>query len=174
MDMVKIGKFLAELRHEQGMTQAELGEKIGISSKTISRWETGTYLPPVEMLLLLSDCYQVSINELLSGKRLDADTYPEQAEENLKTVLSEPAFSTAERVAYFRDKWHQEHRFSHIVVYCLFTAMFIVGIVWIEGLQIPAFLLWIGYLIMENNRKEAYIDAHLYPEVPLKTKNDNG
>ena len=98
----------------------------------------------------------------------------DQAEENLKTVLSEPAFSTAERVAYFRDKWHQEHRFSHIVVYCLLTAMFIAGIVWIEGLQIPAFLLWIGYLIMENDRKEAYIEAHLYPEVPLKTKKDNG
>ena len=54
MDMVKIGGFLKTLRQEQGLTQAQLGETLGVTGKTVSRWETGTYLPPVEMLLLLS------------------------------------------------------------------------------------------------------------------------
>ena len=52
MDMVKIGSFLQTLRREQGLTQAQLGEALGVTGKTVSLWETGTYLPPVEMLLL--------------------------------------------------------------------------------------------------------------------------
>lgn len=50
MDMVKMGSFLAELRKEHSLTQAELGDKLGVTNKTISRWETGNYMPPVEML----------------------------------------------------------------------------------------------------------------------------
>lgn len=49
MDMVKMGSFLAELRKEQKLTQAELGEKLGVTNKTVSRWETGTYVPPVDI-----------------------------------------------------------------------------------------------------------------------------
>ena len=64
MDTVKIGKFLKELRKEKGYTQEALGEKIGVTNKTVSRWETGTYMPPVECLVLLSDIYDVSINEM--------------------------------------------------------------------------------------------------------------
>ncbi len=49
MDTVKIGKFLSELRREQELTQEQLAEKLGTSNKTISRWENGNYMPPVEM-----------------------------------------------------------------------------------------------------------------------------
>jgi len=70
MDTVKIGKFLSELRREQELTQEQLAEKLGTSNKTISRWENGNYMPPVEMLMELSKFYGVSINEMLSGKRL--------------------------------------------------------------------------------------------------------
>lgn len=81
MDMQKIGSFLAELRKEKNLTQDELGEQIGVTNKTVSRWENGNYLPPVEMLQILSKLYHVSINELLSGKRLDDEHYRENAEE---------------------------------------------------------------------------------------------
>ena len=50
MDMVKMGSFLAELRKEKKITQAELGEKLGVTNNTVSRWETGIYMPPVEIL----------------------------------------------------------------------------------------------------------------------------
>ena len=46
MDMISIGKFIAALRKEKGLTQEQLGEKLGVTNKTVSRWETGTYLPP--------------------------------------------------------------------------------------------------------------------------------
>lgn len=68
MDMVKMGSLLAELRKERNLTQAELGEKLGVTNKTISRWETGNYMPSVEMLEELSTMYGMTINELLSGK----------------------------------------------------------------------------------------------------------
>ena len=71
MDMVQMGEFLATLRKEKKWTQAELGEKLGVTNKTVSRWETGNYLPPVEMLEQLSELYGLTINELLCGKKLE-------------------------------------------------------------------------------------------------------
>ena len=53
MDTIKIGRFLKELRKENKLTQEQLGEKLGVTNKTVSRWETGTYLPPVECLSML-------------------------------------------------------------------------------------------------------------------------
>lgn len=81
MDMQKIGGFLAELRKENNLTQDQLGEQLGVTNKTISRWENGNYLPPVEMLQILSKLYNVSINELLSGERLNEEDYKVNAEE---------------------------------------------------------------------------------------------
>ena len=83
MDMVKMGSFLAELRKERNLTQAELGEKLGVTNKTISRWETGNYMPSVEMLEELSTMYGMTINELLSGKKLSTEEYKEMAETNI-------------------------------------------------------------------------------------------
>jgi len=51
MDLIGIGKFIAELRKEQKLTQEQLGEKIGVTNKTISRWENGNYLPPADVRL---------------------------------------------------------------------------------------------------------------------------
>ena len=59
MDQVKIGKFIAKLRNENNLTQEALGEKLGVTNKTISRWENGHYLPDIEMLQLLSKEFNV-------------------------------------------------------------------------------------------------------------------
>ena len=92
MDMLKMGSFLAVLRKEHKLTQAELGEKIGVTNKTISRWETGNYMPPVEMLEALSDLYGLTINELLSGRRLTTEEYKEMAESNIRETLKASTF----------------------------------------------------------------------------------
>jgi transcriptional regulator with XRE-family HTH domain len=89
MDTQKIGKFLKELRKEHDMTQEQLGERIGVTNKTVSRWETGNYMPPIESLKLLSDIYQISINEILSGERLDKEQYIDAAEENITLALEQ-------------------------------------------------------------------------------------
>ena len=109
MDMAKMGTFLADLRKEQKLTQAELGEKLGVTNKTISRWETGSYMPPVEMLEELSRMYDLTINELLSGKKLSAEEYKEMAETNIKETLSNSSFSLKEKQEFYKKKWLKDH-----------------------------------------------------------------
>ena len=89
MDTQKIGKFLKELRKEHDMTQEQLGERIGVTNKTVSRWETGNYMPPIESLKQLSDIYRISINEILAGERLNDVDYKEVAEDNISTALEQ-------------------------------------------------------------------------------------
>lgn len=99
MDTIKIGNFLKQLRKENGFTQEQLGEKIGVTNKTISRWETGTYLPPVECLAMLSDIYKISINELVAAQRLQKDEFENAADDNLSNALklSESSFKKTEK-----------------------------------------------------------------------------
>lgn len=99
MDMQKIGCFLAELRKDKNLTQDKLGEQIGVTNKTISRWENGNYLPPIEMLQILSKFYSLSINELLSGERLDDDRYKENAEDYIATDLVRKRNDAKKRLA---------------------------------------------------------------------------
>lgn len=97
--MQKIGSFLAELRKSKDLTQDELGEQIGVTNKTVSRWENGNYLPPVEILQMLSKLYNVSINELLSGNRLDDDHYKDNAEEYIVADLMKKRKEAKKRLA---------------------------------------------------------------------------
>lgn len=87
MDSIVIGNFLAELRKANNMTQEQLGDKLGVTNKTISRWETGKYMPPVDILKDLSELYGISINEILCGRRLEEAEYKTSAEGNISTVL---------------------------------------------------------------------------------------
>ncbi|MBQ9078633.1 MAG: helix-turn-helix transcriptional regulator [Ruminococcus sp.] len=89
MDMKKIGAFLKELRNEKGMTQEQLGERIGVSNKTVSRWETGNYMPPVDCLNILSGIYDISINEILAGERASGEVFTKIAEQNITVTLKE-------------------------------------------------------------------------------------
>lgn len=89
MDMQKVGTFLSELRKERNLTQDELGEQIGVTNKTVSRWENDNYLPPVEMLQILSKLFDVSINEILNGERINDSDYKNISEENIKSALNE-------------------------------------------------------------------------------------
>lgn len=71
------------------LTQKQLGNKIGVTNKTVSRWERGVYLPPADMLLIMSELFDVSVNELLIGKRLTDEEYKEAADGERKQVLIE-------------------------------------------------------------------------------------
>jgi len=69
MDQVKIGSFLKELRKEKNLTQEDLAEQLNVSSRTISRWETGSNMPDIGMLVEIADFYDVSIPEIINGER---------------------------------------------------------------------------------------------------------
>ena len=166
MDVTHIGTFLAELRKENDLTQEELGEFLGVSNKTVSRWETGTYLPPVEMLQLLSERYGVSINEILSGERLTTEDYREKAEENIKSVLHQSAFSVQERMAFFKKKWIKEHWPLFIV--CVIVLLVIAFA--LRGRPTEAYILCtlvaiVQYLALRN-RMMTYVEGRVFDRLP--------
>lgn len=109
MDQIKTGKFIATLRKEKELTQEQLGEKLGVTNKTISRWENGNYMPDVEMLSLLSKEFDVSINELISGERFLEEDFKKAADNNLVMALNNSIFTLKERIAFFKKKWLREH-----------------------------------------------------------------
>ena len=89
MDQVKIGKFIAAMRKARGLTQEVLGEKLGVTNKTVSRWETGAYMPDVGKLQDLAALLGVSVNELLSGERIESkEAFTQKADENLLGALA--------------------------------------------------------------------------------------
>ncbi len=89
MTSKECGNFIAELRKEKKLTQKELAEKINVSDKAVSRWETGKGYPDVTSLVSLSEYFDVSVNELLSGKRLTVENIKETADENLISVFGQ-------------------------------------------------------------------------------------
>ncbi|MCR4684826.1 MAG: helix-turn-helix domain-containing protein [Lachnospiraceae bacterium] len=89
MDQIKIGKFIASCRKEQGMTQAGLAEKFGISDRAVSKWETGKSMPDSGIMLELCELLKINVNELLSGEKIMTETYNKKAEENLLAMRQE-------------------------------------------------------------------------------------
>ena len=73
MDTVKFGAFLRDLRKEKGLTQTQLAQKLNVTNRTVSRWETGVNLPDMDILIFLSALYEVDIQELLDGQRRMGD-----------------------------------------------------------------------------------------------------
>ncbi len=163
MDLVCIGKFIAELRKEKGLTQEQLGEELGVTNKTISRWETGTYLPPADALLAMSKMFEVSINELLNGKRLTEEEYKKAAEENLTQIIKESSFSLKEKIAYYKKKWRKEHRASMCFWGLCIILGFAAGIILKQPLAvygaIAVFIVGHGWT---NNAMMAYVENNAY------------
>ena len=89
MDQIKIGKFIASCRKEVGMTQAVLAEKLGISDRAVSKWETGKSMPDSGIMLELCELLNINVNELLSGEKIMTETYNKKAEENLLAMKKE-------------------------------------------------------------------------------------
>jgi transcriptional regulator with XRE-family HTH domain len=162
MDMKIIGSFLSQLRKEQGMTQEQLGEKLGVTNKTVSRWETGTYLPPVEMLQLLSEMYGITINEILSGERLSEQEYREKAEENIKTTLSSSAFTLKEKMDFFKRKWQKEHLFTTVLGWLMIAVGLVAGTIFDNGLQLLAIVAGFVFIIMRRNQMMSYVEDRAF------------
>ena len=114
MDQIKIGKFIASCRKELGMTQAGLAEKLGISDRAVSKWETGKSLPDSGIMLDLCGFLNINVNELLSGERIMAETYDQRAEENLLAMKHE-----------VEEKNRQMLRLEYMIVFPSVIAAFV-------------------------------------------------
>lgn len=91
MDQLIIGRFIAQLRKERKLTQKELADLLAISDKTVSKWECGGGLPEVSLMLPLCKELGITVNELLTGKRLTPSEYKEKAEVNIVNLMQEKA-----------------------------------------------------------------------------------
>ena len=89
MDLQKIGDFIASRRKEKGLTQKELADKLYISDKTVSKWERGNGLCDVTLMEPLCRELNITINELLSGEKIEETEYKKHAEENMLSLAAE-------------------------------------------------------------------------------------
>lgn len=155
MDQIKTGKLISELRRERGMTQEALGGKLGVTNKTVSRWERGNYMPDVETLRLLAKEFDVSMEELLDGERVCA-----------QSGKSEPRpdrFTQEERVEFWKRNWKRENRSWMIFFDCLAAIGLLLSIVFgktaIAGFISFAFSM---LQIVFYNKMMAYVELNAY------------
>lgn len=163
MDQIKIGKFIAQLRHEKNLTQEALGKKLGVTNKTISRWENGNYMPNIEMLQMLSKEFNVDINELLCGERIKEEDYHKKAEENLVAALENKVFSLEEKYDFWKKKWLKEHTFDIVFYIILFIVAYFITY-YINNLiaSILVNIMGIGKLLRLRNEMAGYIEGKIY------------
>lgn len=89
MDQIKIGKFIAECRKNNGLTQMQLAEKLNITDRAVSKWENGRSLPDSSIMLELCKELKISVNDLLSGEVVSVNNYDENLEKNLLEMVKE-------------------------------------------------------------------------------------
>lgn len=163
MDPVTCGKFIARLRKNKNMTQEQLGEILGVTNKTISRWENGNYMPNIEMLALLSQTFGVSVNELISGECIPDEPFHKQANQNLIDLANEGTFSFEEQKKFWISKWRRDHISLFVLLALILTA----------ALALPLLTNKLGYLGLipligiieygwQNNKMMIYVENQLY------------
>ena len=89
MDQIKIGKFIAERRRAVGLTQLQLAEKLNITDRAVSKWETGRAIPDSSLMLPLCEILDISVNDLLCGEAVSLDNYKEELEKNLLDMIKQ-------------------------------------------------------------------------------------
>ena len=89
MDQVKIGKFIAACRKKENLTQMQLAEKLNITDRAISKWETGKSMPDSSIMLELCDALKITVNDLLSGEVVTMDNYNKNLENNLLDMVKQ-------------------------------------------------------------------------------------
>ena len=116
MDQKKIGNFLKELRKEKGITQEQFAEQLGVSGRTVSRWETGNNMPDISLLVAIAEFFEVSIPEVINGER-KSENMNEEIKEVAET-LSDYA-STEKEIMLKEVRKHSIMGAIAVLVYCI-------------------------------------------------------
>ena len=115
MDLVKIGKYIAGKRKNLGLTQKQLAEKIGMSDKSVSKWERGICLPDVSLYFDLCSLLGISINEFLAGEDIVHENIEKKSEENIISVVT--------------DSKHRQKRLKYIICALLILSIFTTAVI---------------------------------------------
>lgn len=120
IDLKKTGEFLKSLRKESGRTQQELADLLNVSTRTVSRWETGNNLPDLDLLLELAGMYHVSVEEILGGHR----NVQMQKNEKEKDMLMGAAYENERQMKFFRRSgWMFVIGFILLIVYMIIVCL---------------------------------------------------
>lgn len=112
MDQKKIGSFLKSLRKEKGITQEQLAEVLGVSGRTVSRWETGYNMPDLDVLIIIADYYGVEIRELIDGERKS---------ETVDKEIKETVMKVSDYASYEKEKLSRRMRRMFLAGFAAFT-----------------------------------------------------
>ena len=157
MDMVKIGRFIAERRKAQKLTQARLAEMLGITDRAVSKWERGLSLPDSSIMLELCRILQISVNDLLCGEVVIMEHRNEQTEKNLLEIIRQK--EEADRHLLTAEIYIGV--LGVIILFaCVFTAAFAPMADWGRGVLIAAglipFIICVGYALKIEQKAGYY------------------
>ena len=167
-----IGASLAACRRSRHMTQEAVGERLGVTSKTVSRWETGAVLPDLVRLTQLSQLYGISVDDLISddgnisaNQSASGETSAHGTSAAGTPVLdtTAPRFPLSDRIDYFRRKWLCDHRAVLIFSASLFCA--VAAGVWILGRYVTIPVCIIGGVLLYvffYNRMRKYVERNAF------------
>ncbi len=144
MEQVKIGKFIANKRKEQGLTQLQLAEKLGITDRAVSKWETGKSLPDASLMPELCKLLKITINDLLCGEVVSVENYNEKAEkallemvkneeiQNKKLLMYEKVIGFGSTISYlillFVTSFLVKNTTAQILLFILAFVLLIIGV----------------------------------------------
>ncbi len=112
MNQIEIGRFIAKCRKEKKLTQAQLAEKLNITDRAVSKWETGKSMPDSSIMLELCEILGITVNELLSGEKIDLESFEKKADENLIAL----------------KKKDENNMTKNVILSILFSATLLIGI----------------------------------------------
>lgn len=122
MDQIKIGKFIAECRKKENLTQVQLAEKLGITDRAVSKWENGRSMPDASNMLDLCSILKISVNDLLCGEVVSMEKYNERTEKNLIEMI--------------RQKEEADKRLLSIEVFIAITSIVILLVLLAAGIYV--------------------------------------
>lgn len=168
MDQVKIGKLIARCRKEKKMTQVELANKLGVTDKSVSKWENGKCLPDVSLYRDLCNILGITLNEFFMGEKINNDEFKKKADDNLLNALENSSFTLKEKIEYYGEKWDKEHFLELTIAMLVIVGFIIYGFIKDNGIQYLFMILGFIYSVFENNRKQAYIERNAYRQINEK------
>ena len=133
MKQEQIGKFIARMRKKQNLTQAQLAEKLNVTDRAISKWETGKGMPDSSLMLPLCQILHISVNELLSGEVISEQNYQAKLEENLLETVKQKELADR-KLLTLEIIWGTSAVIMYLVLVLLITYLDIVP--WLKLLAI--------------------------------------
>ena len=165
MDQVKIGKLIAECRKAKKLTQVELAEKLGVTDKSVSKWENGNCLPDVSLYKKICEILDITLNEFFAGEKLSDEKFKEVADNNLLSALENSVFTFKDKIDFYKRKWKKEHISKMIL--CFISWVVLIVALKFQNVEfyligtIAGMLAMLFYIILYNQMM-IYVENNVY------------